>query len=291
MFYNFFSSISQDSNPQLSDQKFHLIPTTSRVSSISDQIHSFDLRINNLSNQKSPREISNENKMDTSDTNILLPWKNSNECEQLLKCLVNKNFDSIKRRQLLIQLQWLTNISDEYRSQLFQAMLTCCESIGKEEFLRNFSQQFNTSLVLLSIFMRNKLSYDHCMKLINVLDTYDVQDKSIFRMKIKELQRMIDQTEQLRTPIKTNQVSTADEQIQKYLTINNMLDMFGSYDSISDCRIEKQFYKYFKSNNQYEDECKRLLMNVLVQAEYRLSEPTIGMILDQLEKMDYKSSR
>ena len=63
-----------------------------------------------------------------------------------------------------------------------------------------------------------------------------------------------------------------------------MLDIFGGYDSISDYRLERQFYKYLKSNHQYENECKHLLMNVLVQAEYRLSEPTIGMILDQLEK-------
>ncbi|CAF4419355.1 unnamed protein product, partial [Adineta steineri] len=130
---------------QDSDQK-SLIPTTSRVlSSISDQIHSFDLRINTLYNKNSPKETFLDDKMDTSNTNILIPWNNLNECEELLKCLVNKNFDSLKRHQLLVQLQWLTHTSDEYRSQLFQTLLKCCQSNSKDEFIQNLNQQFNSS--------------------------------------------------------------------------------------------------------------------------------------------------
>ncbi|CAF3843439.1 unnamed protein product [Adineta steineri] len=266
------------------DQK-SLIPTTSRVlSSIADQIHSFDLRINTLYNKNSPKEISLDDKMDTSNTNILIPWNNLNECEELLKCLFNKNFDSLKRHQLLVQLQWLTNTSDEYRSQLFQTLLKCCQSTSKDEFIQNLNQQFNSSFVLLNIFLKNKFSNDDFMKLINVLDTYDTDNKSIFQMKIKDFKRIIEQ-------FQNNKILLTDDENQKSLTIDNMLNIFNSYSSISDYRIEKDFYKYLKSNNQNEDECKRLLMNVLVQVEYKLSEPTIGMILDQLEKMDYKSSR
>ncbi|CAF4385090.1 unnamed protein product, partial [Adineta steineri] len=114
--------------------------------------------------------------------------------------------------------------------------------------------------------------------------TYDTDNKNIFQMKIKDFKRIIEQYQ-------NNKILLTDDQNQKSLTINNMLNIFNSYSSISDYRIEKDFYKYLKSNNQNEDECKRLLMNVLVQVEYKLSEPTIGMILDQLEKMDYKSSR
>ena len=86
----------------------------------------------------------------------------------------------------------------------------------------------------------------------------------------------------MKTPVKTASTN---------LTVNNLLDILSCDHSISDSRIERQFYKFLKSNVQYEDECKRTLINVLIQAEHKLSEPTIGMILDQLEKMDYKSSK
>ena len=110
-------------------------------------------------------------------------------------------------------------------------------------------------------------------------------------MKISELKRAMEQSEYLKTPVKMNRLISSTDQAPTDLAVNDMLDMLGNYHSISDCRIERQFYKYLKANSQYEDECQRLLMNVLVQAEYRLSEPTTGMILDQLEKMDYKSTR
>ncbi|CAF4684938.1 unnamed protein product, partial [Rotaria sp. Silwood2] len=72
--------LSHDSNQQLSDKKTRLIPTSSRISSsISDQIHSFNNRINDLCNKKSSNEISNENQMDISDINFNIPWKNLNE--------------------------------------------------------------------------------------------------------------------------------------------------------------------------------------------------------------------
>ncbi|CAF3445785.1 unnamed protein product, partial [Rotaria sp. Silwood2] len=101
---------------------------------------------------------------------------------------------------------------------------------------------------------------------------------------------MINQYEELKFTTKQNRNLLTNEQIKKNLTIDHMLNILSNYNSLNDCRIERQFYKYFILNNQYEDECKHLLMNVLVEAEYKLSEPTIGMILDQLEKMDYKSS-
>jgi hypothetical protein len=97
-------------------------------------------------------------------------------------------------------------------------------------------------------------------------------------MKIKEFNhRIINQIEELNS--------------EKILNINQILDILENFSSLNDSRIEKQFYKYFKLNNQHEDECKNVLINFLLQAEYRLSEPTIGMILDQLEKLDYKSSK
>ncbi|CAF3472982.1 unnamed protein product, partial [Rotaria sp. Silwood2] len=83
--------LSHDSNQQLSDKKTRLIPTSSRISSsISDQIHSFNNRINDLCNKKSSNEISNENQMDISDINFNIPWKNLNECEELLKYIIDK---------------------------------------------------------------------------------------------------------------------------------------------------------------------------------------------------------
>jgi len=216
--------------------------------------------------------------MDISDTNLTLPWKNLTECEELLKYLFNKNCDPIKRRQLLIQLQWLTNISNEYNSQLFETLFKFCHSTYKDEFLNNLNQQFNISLVLLNILRKNQSFNDDYKKLIHLFEMSNIEDKNIFQMKIKEInERIKNQSEQLNLP--------------KTLTINNMLDIFNNSSSLNDSRIEKQFYKYFKLNNQHEDECKYFLMNILIQAEYQLSEPTIGMILDQLEKLDYKSSK
>jgi hypothetical protein len=262
-----------------STQQSHLIPTTSRSSvSISDQMNSFTHRINDLCNKKSSIQLSNENQMDTTDINLTLPWKNLIECEELLKYLFNKNNDSIKRRQLLIQLQWLTNQSDEYRSQLFETIFKCCHSIYKEEFLNNFTKQYHISFVLLNILIKNQLLNDNSKKLINIFVTSNIEHKNIFEMKIKEFNhRIINQIEELNS--------------EKILNINQILDILENFSSLNDSRIEKQFYKYFKLNNQHEDECKNVLINFLLQAEYRLSEPTIGMILDQLEKLDYKSSK
>ncbi|CAF2351687.1 unnamed protein product [Rotaria sp. Silwood2] len=285
--------LSHDSNQQLSDKKTRLIPTSSRISSsISDQIHSFNNRINDLCNKKSSNEISNENQMDISDINFNIPWKNLNECEELLKYIIDKRISPIKRRQLLIQIQWLTNISDEYRCQLCQTILKCCYSTSKDEFLNNLHEQYNSSFVLLNILMKKKYLNDDYIKLINLLETTDNNhNKNIFQLKIKQLKRMINQYEELKFTTKQNRNLLTNEQIKKNLTIDHMLNILSNYNSLNDCRIERQFYKYFILNNQYEDECKHLLMNVLVEAEYKLSEPTIGMILDQLEKMDYKSSR
>ncbi|UJR27826.1 hypothetical protein I4U23_009094 [Adineta vaga] len=274
-----------NSTTQDSSQQSELIQTTSRISfSILDQIQSFDLRINKLSDKTFSNGISNDNQMDISDTNITLPWKNLNECEELLRCLMKKNFDSIKRRQLLIQLQWLTNHSNEYYSQFFQTIFKSCQSTNQNEFLKDFSEQFNTSLVILDILMKNKSMNDEQMKLIHILDVSNIDEKSLIRIKLNEFKRIFEQSEHYKTPIKTNQITNQ-------LTVDNMLDILSNYHSISDSRIERQFYKYLKLNSQYEDECKRTLMNVLIQAEHKLSEPTIGMILDQLEKMDYKSAR
>ena len=96
--------------------------------------------------------------MDISDTNILIPWKNLHECEQLLKSLVHQKFDPIKRRQLLIQLQWLTNISDEYRSQLFQTILKCCHATYKDEFLRNLNQTIQYILCFIKYIHKKEIS-------------------------------------------------------------------------------------------------------------------------------------
>ncbi|CAF1512845.1 unnamed protein product, partial [Adineta ricciae] len=268
---------------QNSTQQNNLIPTTSRsFSSLSDQLQSFDLRMNKLCEKLSASQLSNDNHMDTSDTTIALPWKNLNECEAVLRCLVKKTLDPIKRRQLLIQLQWLTTNSLEYHSQIFQTMLKCCQSDTKDAFLMNFTEQYNTSLVLLDILMRNKSINDEQIKLIQILDASNIPDQNLIRMKINEFKRIMEQNEHLKTPVKTASTN---------LTVNNLLDILSCDHSISDSRIERQFYRYLKSNVQYEDECKRTLINVLIQAEHKLSEPTIGMILDQLEKMDYKSSK
>ncbi len=140
----------------------------------------------------------------------------------------------------------------------------------------NFTEQYNTSLVLLDILMRNKSINDEQIKLIQILDASNIPDQNLIRMKINEFKRIMEQNEHLKTPVKTASTN---------LTVNNLLDILSCDHSISDSRIERQFYRYLKSNVQYEDECKRTLINVLIQAEHKLSEPTIGMILDQLEKI------
>jgi len=175
--------------------------------------------------------------MDISEPNIIIPWKNLNECKELLKYLLNKTSNPIKCRQLLIQLQLLTNTSEDYRLQLIETIIKYCQSISKEEFRNNL----NISFVLLNILTKNQSLNDNYKNLLHLLEN---QDKNLFQMKINELNRRL-----------RNQLNVID---------NSSL-----------------------SNNQDKD----VLMNVLVQSEYRLSEPTIGMILDQLEKIDYKSSR
>ncbi|CAF3950884.1 unnamed protein product [Rotaria sordida] len=285
-------SLSHDSNQNISDKKYHLIPTSSRItSSISDQIHSFNIRINDLCNKKSSNEISNEHLMDISDINFNIPWKDLNECEELLKYIIDKKNSPIKRRQLLLQIQWLTNISNEYCNQLCQTILKCYNSINKEEFLKNLHEQYYTSFVLLNILMKSKYLNDDYIKLINQLDIDDQQNQNIFQLKIKQLKRMIKQFEELKLITKQNQNLLINDEIEKNLNIDTLLNILNNYNSLNDCRIEREFYKFFKLNHQYENECKHLLMNILVEIEYKLSEPTIGMILDQLEKIDYKSSR
>lgn len=225
--------------------------------------------------------------MDTSDVVPNLPWKNLQECEEVIKYLFDKKVLPIKRRQLLIQIQRLTNISGEYSSQFYQTIVKCSTSNYKEEFLKNLNQDFNTSLVLLNILMRNKtLDND----LINIFELNGIQEKNLFQMKAKQLKRMINQFEELKVST-NNKHLLSDDNITTNATMEHMLSIFTSSDSLNDSRIEKQFYKFFKLNNQYDNECEHLLMNVLIEAEYKLSEPTIGMILDQLEKMDYRSSR
>ncbi|CAF1294874.1 unnamed protein product [Rotaria magnacalcarata] len=275
-----------------SDKSVRLIPTSSRMSSsIVEQIHSFDIRINDLCNKKSSDEISNDNQMDTSDTEFNIPWKNLDECEELLKYLIDKKTSQIKRRQLLVQLQWLTNMSEDYCFQLCQTMLKCCYSTYKHEFINNLNQQFNCSFALLSILMKSKLLNNDFVKLLNLLESDCNSNQSLVLMKIKQLKRVTNQLEELKLTTKSNVNLLPDEQIKQNLTIDHMLNIFISSNSLNDWRIEQQFYKYFKSNNEHEDECKHLLINVLVEAEYKLSEPTIGMILDQLERIDYKSPR
>jgi hypothetical protein len=202
--------------------------------------------------------------MDTSDSNPTLPWKNLRECEEFLKNLVDKNSHPIKRRQYLIQLQWLTNSSDDYRSQLFQTMLKC----SKDEFLNNLNQHYNISFVLLNILLKSKSLNNDLMKLLNQLESSNSQDQNIFQMKIKELKRAT----QMNQPM------------------NNISEILNSYYLLNNSKIEKQFHKYLKLHNQNDDECKDLLMNILIENESKFSEPTIGMILDQLEKFDYKLS-
>jgi hypothetical protein len=196
--------------------------------------------------------------MDISEPNIIIPWKNVNECEELIKYLLNKTSNPIKCRQLLIQLQLLTNSSDEYHLQLIETLIKYCQSTYKEEFRNNH----NISFVLLNILTKNQSSNVDYQKLLYLLEN---EDKNLFQMKIRELNRRRLNNQQL-------------------LTTNNIFDIF---DYSNNSRIEQQFHDYLKLNNYNQD----ILMNVLVQGEYRLSEPTIGMILDQLEKIDYKLSR
>ena len=257
------------------EQKFRLITTTSRTSlSIADQFYSIDSRINDLCAKKSSNDISIENQMDTSDINFVLPWKNLDECEQLIKYLVDKTMDSNKRRQLFIQLQWLINSSDQYHDQLCQTILKCCSN---EEFLNNLKQQLNSSFVLFGILIKKKRIFNE--NFIQIIHRLETNDHNLFQMKIKQLKHNLEISKRI------------DQQNEITLTIEHMFNILSSYSSLSDGRIEKQFYQYFELNKQYEHECKHILMNTLVEIEYKLSEPTIGMILDQLEKLDYKSSR
>lgn len=230
---------------------------------------------------------SHDNQMEISDREFNIPWKNMDECEELIKYLLDHNCSSIKRCQLLIQLQWLTNLSDEHCSQLCKTLLKCCSSKTKNEFLNNLNRQYNTSFVLLSILIKNRCFNDDFIKLISLLDSDDGLTKNLFQMKIKQIKCMIKKFEELKLLRETNRNLLSDDD----LTVENMLNIFNSTNSVNDWRIEKHLKKYFKINNQHEDKFKHLLMNLLVQAENKLSEPTVGMILDQLEKIDSKSSK
>lgn len=200
--------------------------------------------------------------MDTSDVIHTIPWKNLTECEELLKYFYNKTSNPIKCRQLLIQLQSLTNQSEEYRLQLFQTISKCFHSTSKDEFINNFLKQFNISFVLLNILLKTS-DYKNLIDIFKIYNNN--QEKTIFQMKINELNHRFKELNS-----------------EKTFTINNLLN--------NDFGFEKQFSEYFKLNNQNETECKQLLINFLVQSENHLSEPTIGLILDRLEKLDYKSS-
>ena len=278
-----FFSASQHST---SESKSHLIPTSSRSSmSVTDQMHSFHRQITGMCESKTVDDHQTNNRMDTSDTSMTLPWKDLNECEELLKRLVEKKFDPVRRRQLLTELQWLTNQSDEYRLQLFQAMLHRCRSTDVKKFIHNLNEQSNTSLVILGILMKKngKGTNDDSTKLIEMLKFYETQGKSIFGMKVKDLQRMHSSPGTSRRP--------SSEESSQSLTVNEMLGILCDYYPMRDYRIERSFSRYFKVHQQHEEESQRLLISVLVEAEDRLSESTVGMILDQLEKTDNQSSR
>ena len=283
--------VSSASHPSTSESKPHLIPTSSRPStSITDQIQSFHRHITGLCESKPVDDQQTSTRMETSNTSMALPWKDLNECEELLKRLVEKKFDPVRRRQLLTELQWLTNQSEEHRLQLFQAMLHRCRSSDVKKFINNLNEQSNTSLVILGILLKRKGMNEDCSKLIDMLNFYETQGKSIFGMKIRDLKRMIDQPKQMHSSPGMNRRSTSEDSSPS-ATINEMLSILCDYYPMRDYRIERSFSKYFKANQQHAEESQRLLMSVLVEAEDRLSESTVGMILDQLEKSDQQSSR
>ena len=231
-----------------------------------------------------------EHRMDTSETSLVLPWKDPAECDEVLKRLTDKKHDPLKRRQLLLELQWLTNTSDVYCGQLFQAVLQRCRSTDAKKFVHNLNEQSNTSLVLLGILMKKDVSTDDHSRLIDMLKFYETQGKSIFGMKIKDLKRIFDEAKQTTPSTGTSQRSLAGDP-SAAVTMNDMRHLLRDHYPLRDCRIEINFRKYLASHRLQEEECQRVLMNVLVEAEDQLSESTIGMILDQLETMDYKSSR
>jgi hypothetical protein len=252
--------------------------------------HIADLhRTNHTNNEKNndDDEHARVNRMDISDTCLTLPWKDQHECEELLKRLVDKKFDPIKRRHILIELQWLTNKSDECCHQLFQCMLQRCRSTDVKKFINNLNEQSNTSLVILGLLMRkNIINVDDMSKLIDMLKFYETQGKSIFGMKIKDLKRLGEQAQRVNTACRLS-----FDESNTMLTMHEMLNMLCDYYPMRDYRIEKNFLKFFQRNRQHVDQCQQLLMNILVEAEDRLSESTIGMILDRLESIDYTSSR
>lgn len=157
--------------------------------------------------------------MDVTEADLTFPWKNSSECEQCLRYVIDEKSDRIKRHQYLIQTQWLIHQSASHRSQVLAH--------------RKLFQQSN-----IFTFLSKSNSTDHQQTMIE----------------------------------KSAKVSSKD------LVANPSL--------LNSIELESDFYRLTKDNPE---EMKEFLIKLLVQNEHQLTESTIGMILDRLEKLDKQS--
>ena len=252
-------------------QQSNLIPTTSRSStSISDQLLSFDQRINKRLLKSSIEPASNDDQhMEISEPIFTIPWSTLAECESLLRYLLKKSTDPIRRRQLLVQVQLLSHTSEQHRRQLMETIIQCCQVNDQEDFRMNLHQQSDVTLVLLNIFTKDSSLDEHLRKLFDLLTiSHSTTKKSLLQSKIEQLNH------RLIHPSNVKSLSTA-----------SLLEV------LHQPRFEQSLAEYFHSNHLDTDQCQSILINVLVQNEDRLSEPTIGMILDQLERIDSRSSK
>lgn len=123
------------------NDEFSLIPTASRpLTSIDEQIRRFQKQ-----NEEKSMKIHDENEqMEISTSNIVLPWKNPQECDEILRNLFN--VEPKKRREILIEIQILTNRSVERRREFVQS------------FFRNFHfiDFSSCSPILRSILMKKR---------------------------------------------------------------------------------------------------------------------------------------
>ena len=163
-----------------------LIPTNVRpTNSIIEQIRSFDRSINEKE-ENNTMEIS-----DSRETN--LPWNNVDECAEFLKEIFEKKFDGKRRREMLIEVQWLTNESSKLREELFEAMIRRCRSSDVKKFVQQLNEESNSSLFLLGIlFGKLSLKTIESKKLIESLHFYETQRRKMFSLKLKELKRLSD---------------------------------------------------------------------------------------------------
>ncbi|CAF1294451.1 unnamed protein product, partial [Didymodactylos carnosus] len=276
------------------------ISSSSSSSSINHYLTIYNRRINDLCNHISivEQEIPTISCNNLALINKIQPWKDKIECEDYLKRLFDKKLDRSKRQHLLTEIQWITNLNEQYHLQLIQAMINRCKSNDVKKFVNSLNEYTSCSLVLLAIVFKSTINNqqinDECLKLLIILKHYETQGKSIFGLRLRTIKRSDDQTNMITSllNIKRNLIVTTTT--TNTLTTNisqqqsDMLNILCDYYPVRDYRIEKNFKHYiqttFSSNRQ--DDCKHILINLLCESEDKMSESTIGMLLDHLSTME-----